>query len=103
MKNIPAVARGTFKIIRVDGSEEIRAPVSLKAIYETIGCSTLDAVILTRSAFAPEIVMLVDDTGMIDNKPINQKATALYHGICKPGTPYGIHGDVALVNDEDFA
>ena len=103
MKNkVPAVARGTFKIIRVDGSEEICGPVSLKTIYEAIGCSTIDTVTLTWSAFVPEIVMCVDDTGMIDNKPINPKATALYHSICKPGTPYSIHGDVAIVNDADF-
>jgi hypothetical protein len=51
----------------------------------------------------PETVMLVDDTGMIDGKPINPKATALYHAICRPGTMFSIHGDVAIASDRDFA
>lgn len=29
--------------------------------------------------------------------------TTLYHSICKPGTVFAIHGDAAVVNDEDFA
>jgi hypothetical protein len=56
-----------------------------------------------ETQFEAEIVMMVDDTGMIDGKPINPKATELYRGVCRPGTPYSIHGDVAIVNDEDFA
>ncbi len=26
-----------------------------------------------------------------------------YRAICKPGTPFSIHGDVAIVNDKDFS
>jgi hypothetical protein len=40
---------------------------------------------------------------MCDGKPVNPKATALYHAICKPGTLHSIHGDVAIVHDGDFA
>jgi hypothetical protein len=47
--------------------------------------------------------MIVDDTGMIDHKPVNAKATELYRAKCNPGTPFSIHGDVAIVNDADFA
>lgn len=36
-------------------------------------------------------------------KPVNAKATELYHAVCKPGTTHQIVGDVAIVNDEDFA
>jgi hypothetical protein len=39
---------------------------------------------------------------MIDNKPVNQKATALYHAVCRPGTLHQIHGDVVIVSDRDF-
>jgi hypothetical protein len=46
--------------------------------------------------------MYVDDTGMIDGKPINAKATALYHARCKPGTVHQIHGHAVIVNDKDF-
>jgi len=104
MKNIVTYPScGTFKVVRVDGTEEVMGPVNLSAIHKAIGCTCCDTVILKRSAFEAEIVMMVDDTGMIDGKPINPKATALYHGVRGPGTPYSIHGDVAIVNDEDFA
>jgi hypothetical protein len=36
-------------------------------------------------------------------KPMNAKATELYHAICKPGTTHAIVGDVAIVDDEDLA
>lgn len=48
-------------------------------------------------------VMIVDDTGMIDGKPVNPEATKLYHSICIPGTVHCIHGDVAIALDKDFA
>jgi hypothetical protein len=35
--------------------------------------------------------MFVDDTGMLDGKPVNAKATALYRAICKRGTEHQIH------------
>lgn len=47
-------------------------------------------------------VMLVDDVGLVDGKPINAEATKLYHGICRPGTTHPICGDVAIALDEDF-
>jgi hypothetical protein len=37
---------------------------------------------------------------LIDGKPFNTKATALYHAICKPGTVHQIHGHVVIVNDK---
>jgi hypothetical protein len=42
---------------------------------------------------------LVDDTGMLDGKPVNPKATALYQAICRPGTIRPIHGDAVIVNN----
>ena len=36
-------------------------------------------------------------------KPINEKATALYHANCRPGTTHQIVGDVVIVPDEDYA
>jgi hypothetical protein len=91
---------GTYKIIRIDGSETIhRGKSSLSEIMRLIGCSSLDTVSIDRRR---RTVMFVDDTGMIDNKPVNAKATALYRAVCKPGTLHQIHGDVVIVNDGDY-
>ncbi len=35
-------------------------------------------------------------------KPVNEAATRIYHGVCKPGTTHQIVGDVAIVRDADF-
>lgn len=95
------IKRGTYKIIRTDGSEELIEERPRPAtIYKAIGCDCIDTVILDRETMT---VMMVDDVGMVDGKPVNDKATAMYRACCKPGTPYLIHGDVAIVNDEDFA
>ena len=86
----------SFKVIRTDGSESIidQAP-TLDAIYRAIGCTCSDHVTLSHSS-----IMIVDDTGMIDGKPVNVKATALYHAKCKPGTTHQIHGDVAIITEK---
>jgi hypothetical protein len=98
--------KGHYKIIRVDGTEEvIDHRAQLDIIHGQIGCDCIDTVILTRDPVTrlAHDVMMVDDTGMIDGKPVNLKATELYHSVCIPGTMAEIHGDVAIVNDEDFA
>src|SRR5271168_3763004 len=94
------IKRGEFKIIRVDGTETIHeTKPSIRDIEKFIDAEMLDTVIID---FVHKQIMMVDDTGMCDGKPVNPKATALYHAICKPGTLHCIHGDVAIVNDGDF-
>lgn len=105
-------------VIRTDGREEDHAVPNgsgaLPAIYRLIGCDTIDTVNLRDGR-----VMLVDDNGwdtrfeerpyggaMIPvrpRKPINAKATTLYHGVCVPGTTHQIVGDVAIAWDREFA
>ncbi len=100
------VRRGEYRIIRVDGTEElIEAKPTIDAVCKAIGCDCIDTVSIgkNRANGSADLVMMVDDTGMVDKKPLNPKATALYHSVCKPGTVFGIHGDVAIVRDEDFA
>ena len=63
-----------------------------------IGADTLDTVNLRDGR-----VMIVDDVGLVDGKPINAAATALYHSVCRPGTTNPIAGDVAIAWDRDFA
>ena len=90
------------KLIRVDGTEqEIPSRQSMRDIYRLIGCETVD-VVQMRHMGRPSHVMLVDDTGMIDGKPTNPKATELYHKNCRPGTIHPICGDVVIVPDADF-
>lgn len=89
------------KVIRVDGSEEdhqLPTKNVFSQIYKLIGCDGGDGFNLRDGRS-----VIVDDTGMIDGKPINNKATKLYHAICRPGTTHCIHGDVAIVNESDFA
>jgi hypothetical protein len=106
------------KIIRCDGTEHIiSAPITMAGIGYLIGAQTMDVIPL-RHLGNPLHVMVVDDHGwdfaVVQSgnvtkhvpvkalKPINEKATALYHANCKPGTTHQIVGDVAVVPDDDF-
>jgi len=91
---------GTYKLIRVDGTETMHeGKPTIREITRLICCEGLDTVTIDRKR---QTVTFVDDTGMLDRKPVNAKATALYHAICKPGPVHQIHGDVVIVNDGDF-
>lgn len=94
------VKPGECRLIRVDGQEVLLCErPTIAMIAQRIGASCLDTVNIDREN---KQVMLVDDTGMIDGKPVNEKATALYRRICIPGSTGTIHGDVVIVNDGDF-
>lgn len=112
-------------IIRTDGREErhdVSRTFAFETIHRLINAQTFDTVNLRDGR-----VMLVDDAGYeireVDlglqsgpgglahtvrhepvraRKPVNEKATALYHGVCRPGTTHQIVGDVAIVVDKDF-
>jgi hypothetical protein len=47
------------------------------------------------------LLMVIDDCGIPDGKPMNPKATVLMR-VDYRGYPSPIHGDVALVNGADF-
>lgn len=91
-----------IEIIRVSGETEKmeiwNKRQAFSIIGKHIGADTFDTVNLRDGR-----VMIVDDTGMIDGKPVNPEATKLYHAICIPGTVHCIHGDVAIAIDKDFA
>lgn len=90
---------GTWKVIRVDGTEEtIPGFARMSDVYRKIGCNCCDIAIIDRR---PAIVMIADDTGMVDGKPINHTATYIYYS--RYTTPYSIHGDVAILFDRDLA
>jgi hypothetical protein len=91
------------QLIKVDGTvTDLLEPVSVQQIAKLIGADTLDTVNL-RHLGEPLQVMMVDDTGMIDGKPVNPKATELYHQNCYPGVTHPICGDVVICPDKDFA
>jgi hypothetical protein len=89
------------EIIRIDGSREQQhiphKSGAISAIQKFIGAEMCDTVNLRDGR-----VMLVDDTGMVDGKPVNAEATKLYHGLCHPGVLHPICGDVAIAIDADF-
>jgi hypothetical protein len=94
----------TRRVIRVDGTvEQVGGPVSIREICKLIGCDTVDVVQLRHLGPSPQWVMVVDDTGLVDNKPANPTATELYHANCRPGVMHPICGDVIVLMDEDFA
>lgn len=83
------------KVIRVDGTEEeFFEKMDMRKISDLIHADTLDTVNLRNGK-----VMIVDDIGVAKNLPINEKATRLYHEVCRPGTTHPIRGDVAIVPD----
>jgi hypothetical protein len=91
-----------YTILRTDGTQEtINERPTLDGIREAIHCDTLDVVQIGRANGTDE-VMLVDDSGALTDKPFNEKATELYHRICKPGTTWQIRGDVAVTRDRYF-
>lgn len=90
-----------IEIIRVGGAREthdVHRASAITEIRKHIGATCLDTVNLRNG-----MVMMVDDTGFVDKKPVNPEATKLYHGVCKPGTTHPICGDVAIARDADFA
>ena len=80
-------------IIRADGTEE-SVEAKHSEIADLIGADCLDGFSLRDGRY-----VWVDDMGHAAEKPINVKATKLYHGICKPGTTHQIVGDVAIIED----
>jgi hypothetical protein len=95
----PALA--TVEILRTSGEREehqIAKRLLMDWCRRMIGADTIDTVNLRDGR-----IMLVDDVGLIDGKPINRTATALYHSVCRPGTTNPIAGDVAIAWDRDFA
>jgi len=70
----------------------------MREVLRAIGADAADTVNLRDGR-----VMVVDDTGMVEGKPVNQQATELYRSVCRPGVTHPICGDVAVCVDEDFA
>lgn len=92
---------GCFLVLRINGRISLEeGKATINKIHRAIGCDCCDTVLLDRNK---EIIMMVDDTGLVDDKPVNDAATRLVRSVFGPTYPHSIHGDVAIVNDKDFA
>ncbi len=93
-----------FTLLRVDGTREaFTTPPTNALIRALLRADSLDSVSLTFTRDGrPDDIMCVDDTGLIDGKPLNPEATRLYHQRAPQATT-GIHGDVVLTKDHYFA
>jgi len=83
-------------IIRANGTEEDHTAsgpqLLLREVAVLIGAACLDGFNLRNGKR-----VWVNDNGLAMGLPVNPKATALYHSICRPGTTQPIVGDVAIV------
>jgi hypothetical protein len=95
---------GQWKVARANGVIEVRlGKPTMKEVAAALGAKFLDTVNLRDvGGRITGVVMLVDDIGFDNGKPVNKLATEIYHAQCRPGTTHPICGDVAIVNDADF-
>jgi hypothetical protein len=83
------------RLVRANGTEPtFSGRPSLDEICRLIDCDTLDTV---RIGPRRAETMFVDDTGMLDGKTVNTKATALYHACFQGRKSLFVHGDVVIV------
>lgn len=93
------------RLIRDDGTEVELPPEvigNMQMLRELLGAESTDMVRLHHLG-RPLHVMLVDDIGSIRRRPVNAKATALYHANCRPGTTHDIRGHVIVCPEDDIA
>ena len=94
--------KGKAKIIRADGAEEsFSRKLPIREVQRLIGAPEgLDTVNLRDGH-----VMFVGDESQVQDRPVNKKATEIFQGIYPLAKKNGrtIHGDVAIVWDEDYA
>ncbi len=96
-----SVKRGEFLLITTGGEERLVTMKPFPATIRTLlGAECLDMLIID---FEHAQIMVIDDTGMLDGKPINTRASEIYRSACKPGAKQSIHGDVVVANDEDLS
>ena len=93
-----------YTVIRVDGREELYAEdFTIDRIHTLLACRWLHVVNIGKANDPPDDrLLLVDDTGLLEGKPINPVATRLYRRVA-PGSAHHIHGDVVLTYDRFLA
>ena len=92
-----------YTILRCNGRHEAIDQVpTFEAMEQAISCTAFDAVPIGKANRPPDDeILLVDDTGLLDGKPINPEATLLYWRVA-PSQRHCIHGDAILTRDRYF-
>jgi hypothetical protein len=91
-----------FRLIRSDGTTEtFPERPTIERLCQLLACTSLDVVSIGKANRPPDDeIMLVDDTGAVERKPVNAEATRLYQRGARPG--WAIHGDVIVTYDRYF-
>ena len=101
--------RGTYLVVNTDVEANlIEQKPTMDAVREAIStperkcilCDTVSLKVPGAGSGRNPIVMMVDDTGMLDGLPRNSLATFIAKMIRQ--YPHDIHGTAVIVNDEDF-
>jgi hypothetical protein len=107
IKSVLGLKRGTYLVIAPDADPRlIEGKPTLDRIYAMIStperkCECCDTLTLhVAGAGKNPVVMTVDDTGMLDDLPVNALATYIARTL--KNYPHEIHGTAVIVNDEDF-
>lgn len=86
------------RLIKTNGEETTVKPAGREftndELHQLINCEFLHGITLG----GPEgLFMFIDDTGLIDGKPFNKKATEMVRKY-KPGYPFHVCGDVVVAS-----
>jgi hypothetical protein len=110
IQTVLGLKRGTFLVIGTDGEARlVQQKPTIDKIHKAIStvdrqCTCCDSISLRVPGAGGRmnlIVMMVDDTGMLDELPKNDLAFYIANTI--KSYPHDIHGTAVIVNDEDFA
>jgi hypothetical protein len=99
IEHFAELERGQYLLVKTDGTEVMGL---LKREDLPHFSSLIDAEICDVVKLPLGKVMIVDDVSHDKQKPVNPKATALYHAQCVK-TDWLIRGDVLIAYDADFA
>ena len=109
VQQVLRLARGSYLVIGDDQAVKLVKEVpTIEKVYKAIStperecvcCDTITLRMAGAGGVKDPIVMMVDDTGMLENLPINEVATYIAQQV--KGYPHQIHGTVVIVNDADF-
>jgi hypothetical protein len=111
IKTVLNLQRGTWLIITLDQKAQlIEGKPNIELLRRALStperkCECMDTINLelvgAGRVRGSRIVMMVDDTGMLDGLPVNDLAFYIANTI--KAYPHDIHGTAVIVNDEDFA
>jgi hypothetical protein len=92
MRAVRIPTTGPVDVIDLAGPTD-DARTLLAGLYSLIGCDSVECVRLTQAVDA-----WLDETGLIDGKPFNQRATQLARAC---GIDAGLHGVVVILAADD--